>query len=87
MTEKIEFFKVYIDIACLFHNIYGYKSIEPHPPFQEKEFYNYLNDIENMLEVIPGLLNCLLEWNKIDKLKEINKYLIYKILNQKKEKN
>ena len=86
MTEKIEFFKVYIDIACLFHNIYGYKSIEPHPPFQEKEFYNYLNDIENMLEVIPGLLNCLLEWNKIDKLKEINKYLIYKILNQKKEK-
>ena len=86
MTEKIEFFKIYIDIACLFHNIYGYKSIEPHPPFQDKDFLNYLNDIENLLGIIPGLLNCLLEWDKIDKLKEINKYLVNKIINQEKEK-
>ena len=86
MTEKIEFFKSYIDISCLFHNIYGCKSIIPHPPFKEQEFFNQLIDIENILVTIPGLFNFLLEWEKIEKLKEIHQYIVYKILNQKKEK-
>ena len=76
MTEKIEFFKIYIDISCLFHNIYGCKSIIPQPPFKEQEFFNQLIDIENILVTIPGLFNFLLEWEKIEKLKEIHQYIL-----------
>ena len=85
MTEKTSFFKKIIDITCLFHNIYEFISIFPHPSFQDKSINNYLYELENTLSKIPGLLNCCLDWNQIDKLKEIYQYIIYKILNQKKE--
>ena len=85
MFEKTSYFKKIIDIICLFHNIYEYKSIVPHPSFQDKSPKNLLFKIEKCLIKISGLLNCCLDFEKIDILKEIYQYIINKILNQEKE--
>ena len=85
MPEKTLYYKKIIDLICLFHNIYKYKSIVPHPQFQEQQFHSYLFYIETNLDSLITLLNYFLDYNKIDKLKEIYQYIIYKILNQKKE--
>ena len=85
MTNKTLYYKRIIDLICLFHNINQYKSILPHPKFQDKEFHIHLFYIENIINIIPRTLNCFLEYDKLEKLKEIYKYIIYKILNQKKE--
>ena len=85
MLEKISYFKKIIDIICLFHNIYEYKSIVPHPSFQDKSPKKLLLKIEKHLIKITGLLNCCLDFEKLDILKEIYQYIINKILNQEKE--
>ena len=85
MTEKVSYFKKIVDIICLFHNIYEYKSIVPHPVFQDKSPSQFLFTLENYLTKIPGLLTCCFDWEKIDEIKEIYKYIINKILNQEKE--
>ena len=85
MTTKTSYFKKFIDLTCLFQNIFEFISIVPHPSFQDKSIDNYLYEIESRLSIIPGLLNCCFDWKQTDKLKEIYGYIIYKILNQKKE--
>ena len=85
MIEKTEYFKKYIDLTCLFQNIYEFISIVPHPQYQDKSFNNQLFEIENILSKVPNLLNSCIDFNKIDKLKEIYGYIINKILNQKEE--
>ena len=83
--EKLSYFKKIIDIICLFHNMYEYLTIVPHPDFQDKSPKRALFIIENSCIKIPGLVNCFLDLDKIEMLKEFYKYIIYKILNQKKE--
>ena len=83
--EKLSYFKKIIDIICLFHNMYEYLTIVPHPEFQDKSPKRALFIIENSCIKIPGLVNCFLDLDKMEKLKEFYKYIIYKILNQKKE--
>ena len=78
MTEKTAFFKKAIDLICLFHNMNEFKSIVPHPDFQPRLFSGYIFETERYLLKIPALLNCCIEWNKIEKLKEIYQYLINK---------
>ena len=85
MTEQTSYFKKAIDLLSLFQNIDKYKSIFPHPPFQEKNLNIYVFQVEKFLMIIPRLLNCCIDWKNIEKLKEIYKHLINKILNQKEE--
>ena len=85
MIMKTSYFKRFIDLICLFQNIYEFISIVPHPPFQDKSINNLLFEIENILSKIPNLMNCCFDWNQMEQLKEIYTYIIYKILNQKKE--
>ena len=74
-----------IDIICLFHNINEYKSIIPHPSFQEKSLNTSLFILEDTSMKIFGMLAYSIEWEKLEKYKEIFKYFIYKIMNQEKE--
>ena len=85
MTDKTLYYEKFIDLTCLFQNIYEFVSIVPHPSFQKKSLDNYMYKLENILSTIPGLLCCCFDWNKIDKIKVIYKYIINKILNQKEE--
>ena len=85
ITQKTEFFKNLIDLICLFHNINEFESIFPHPIFQTKEFSNFPFEINRYLSLIIGYSTCCFEWKKIEKIKEIYKYIIYKILHQEKE--
>ena len=85
MTDKTSYFKNIIDIISLFLNCNEYKSIVPHPKFQDKLVNRNLLLLEKYLIKVPGLLSCCINWTKIEQLKEIYKYIIYKILNQEKE--
>ena len=85
MTEKTLFFKKAIDLLSLFHNLDEFKSIVPHPKFQDKIFNPYLFELETILLMIPKLLTFCLDWKNIEKLKDIYKHIINKILNQEKE--
>ena len=85
LIEKTLLFQRFIDITCLIHNIYEYKSIVPHPIFQDQPPNQLLFTLEEELRIIVNILNCSLEWKKIEKLNKIYRYIIYKILNQEKE--
>ena len=85
MTDKISIMKRVIDIICLFHRENEIKSIIPHPGFQSKGFSNNLINYESRILNIVEEITIFLDWEKIDKLKEIFKYLINIILNQEKE--
>ena len=85
MTEKTSYYKKIVDIICLFHNIYKYISTVPHPKFQDKPVNQFLLSIDKFLTKIGGLLVCSLDWEKMNFIKEIYGYIIYKILNQEKE--
>ena len=85
MTEKTSFFKRTINLISLFQNIDKFKSIVPHPPYQDKNFNIYVFHMEKFLMIIPRLLNYCIDWKNIEKLKDIYKHLINKILNQKDE--
>jgi hypothetical protein len=85
MTEKTSIMKRVIDIICLIHNENEIISIVPHPEFQHKGIANYLINIESSLLNIVKEINIFIEWEKMEQLKDIFKYLINKILNQKKE--
>ena len=85
ISDKIPFYKNIIDIICLCHNINEYKLIFPHPHFIEKYINNNLFELENFNIKIFGMLSYFIQWEKIEKDKEIFKYFIYKIMNQEKE--
>ena len=74
-----------IDIVCLLHNQLEFKSIYPHPVFQEKEASLELLNCELFTIFMNSLLNICFNWENYDDIKEIFDYFIKKILNQKKE--
>ena len=84
MTQKTSIVKRIIDCICLIHNQNEYLSIFPHQN-QPKMFSIQLFDFEiKLLEVVEEI-TLFIEWDKINYLKDIFKYLTNKILNQKKE--
>ena len=85
MTEKISIIKKAIDCISLLHNELEFKSIYPHPQFQEKTISTDLMDIELSLLSIIEEINMYMRWDKIELIKKIFKYLINKIINQAKE--
>ena len=85
MAEKTSYYKRFINLACLFHNCYEYTSSVPHPPFNYKTINNQLLNNDTMLVRILVCFMCLIDYKNIDKLKDIYKYIINKILNQKNE--
>ena len=84
MTVKTSIIKDVINILCLIHNQNNIKSIVPHH-YQEKQFSFRLIDIEfRLLNIVEEIIHFL-EWDKMEQMKEIFKYLINKILNQANE--
>jgi len=85
ISSNVNLFKAYVDIVCLLHNQCEYKSIVPHPPFQEKIFPLELLNYEFYSVNIYGEINLCYDWEEESKAKEFFDYLINKILNQKSE--
>ena len=85
MTEKTSIMKRLIDCICLIHNQNEFKSIFPHPEFQDKSLSSSLIEFEIRLLEIVQESTMFIEWEKINYLKDIFKYLINKIINQEKE--
>ena len=85
MSNKTLIMKRIIDVICLLHNLIEFKSIVPHPEFQDKGGSLNLIYLELILLNINKEITMFIEWEKIDYLKDIFKYLINKILNQEKE--
>ena len=85
ISSKNSIIKIFIDVACLLHNKLEFKSIFPHPSFQEKSFSSELINCELLMLLIGGLISIIYDYNKIDNIKEIFDYFINKILNQKSE--
>ena len=85
MTEKTSLMKRVIDMICLIHNEKEFKSIVPHPQFQNKGCSSKLIELEIKLLDVVQEINIFIDWEKIDIIKEFITYLINKILNQEKE--
>ena len=85
MTEKISVIKRIIDSFCLIHNELEFRSIFPHPQFQEKKICTILIEIEFALSGTIEEINMFIEWEKLEIIKEIFNYIINKIFNQEKE--
>ena len=83
--NKISIIKRIIDSICLIHNGIEFKSIIPHPEFQEKGFSKTFIELELKLLSIIQKLNIFIKWDKIEYIKEIFEYIINKILYQEKE--
>ena len=86
MHDKTTFLiKRTIDCFCLIHKVKKFKSIRPHPNFQQKGYSYEMISIElNLLNNIE-CINMFTQWEKIDNLKEIFIYIINKIINQESE--
>ena len=82
---KISIIKRIIDCICLIHNEYEFKSIYPHPEFQNKGFSENFLYLEKKLLSIIEKLTIFMMWENIDLSKEIFNYIINKIMNQEKE--
>ena len=78
MTNKTSILKRTIDILCLIHNQNEFKSIVPHPQYQEKGFSSDLIDLECKIMNIVEEIILSFDWEKIDQLNDIFKYLINK---------
>ena len=85
MNSKINLINIFLNIVSLIHNQCEYKSIYPHPQFQEKHFpIDFLNWEIILLQIVNKIfLYC--DWKNIDKIKIFFNNLIKKILNQKSE--
>ena len=85
MKDKISLIKRIIDCLGLIHNQMKFKSIFPHPVFQERGCSDQIINLEIQLINIIESINIFTDWNKIENIKEIFKYLINKIINQASE--
>ena len=85
INSKFNLDKIFLDIACLIHNQCEYKSIFPHPEFQERTFPIYVLNIEIILLKIVNKIYLCNDWKDIDKMKNFFNYLIKKIINQNSE--
>ena len=91
MYPKININKRLIDMMCILHNQIVFKSIVPHPEFQQKKEIVEIIDIELLLLYIANILLICTDWENIERIKEIFNYFVDKILfldkNQKLGKN
>ena len=85
VTNKTFLVKKLIDCFSLVHNKMEFKSIVPHPVFQEKGYISELINIELILVLTENVILMCLDYNNKEKIKEISYYLIHKILNQEEE--
>ena len=85
MHNKISMIKRIIDCICLIHKKMQFKSIYPHPFFQDKGYSSELIMLEIKLLNIIESINMITDWKNINNIKEIFGYLINKIINQKAE--
>ena len=83
--NKISLIKRTIDCLCLLHNKIEFKSIYPHPVFQEKQFSLKFINLELYLLFIVKCINLFTKLDKINIIKDIFKYIINKIINQESE--
>ena len=86
MYNKTGLLKRVIDIACLMHNIMEFKSIFPHPPFNEKKCIVELINLELFGIYIANILYLYTDFDNIDIVKEIFNYFIEKIFFLNKNK-
>jgi len=76
---------IFLNIVCLIHNQCEYKSIYPHPEFQEKPFPIYfLNWVVILQKIVYKIFLCY-NYENIDAVKILFDCLIKKIINQKEE--
>ena len=84
-NSKINLIYIFLNLTCLIHNQCEYKSIFPHPEFQEKDFQIYFLNWEVFLLKILNTIFLCYNWKDEEKTKNFFKSLIKKILNQKSE--
>ena len=80
MYSKTSLLKRVIDISCLIHKQMEFKSIFPHPPFNEKKCVVELINIELFLIYIGNVLCLYINWSDEGIIKELFKYFIEKII-------
>ena len=85
MYGKTSIIERVIDCICLIHNQNEFKSIFPHPVFQNKSFSSTFIDFELRLLKTIEEITLFINWNNIQETKDIFRYIINKILNQQKE--
>ena len=83
INSKKCIFKRLIDIACLIHNQMEFKSIFPHPEFQEKKCSLNFIDIEEYFISITNSIFLCIQWENIDNIKIIFNYFTEAILDQR----
>ena len=84
MYPKIIIQKRLIDIAELFHNQMEFKSIVPHPSFQEKKYCYELINLEIYLINIINVSFLFTDWNNFNIVKELFDYFLEKFKNLRK---
>ena len=87
MYNKTCLFKRIIDVSCLMHNIMDFKSIFPHPHFNEKKCVVELINTELYFIYIGNVLCLFTNWGNIDIVKELFNYFVEKIIYLNKSKN
>ena len=85
MNNKVSMIKKVIDCLCLIHNEMGFRSIFPHPIFQEKKYSSNLIELELHLLSNIECFNMIIQWDLTEQIKETFRYLINKIINQEAE--
>jgi hypothetical protein len=69
----------------MIHNEIKFKSIYPHPEFQEKKYSIDFINLELTLLRIVECINLFIKWDQINIIKDIFKYITNKIINQESE--
>ena len=85
INSKFNLDKIFFDISCLIHNQCEYKSIFPHPQFQEGVFPISILNLELLLLKIVNKICLCYDWKDTDKIKVFFNYLLKKIINQNSE--
>ena len=86
ISRKNNLINTFLNIVCLIHNQCEYKSIYPHPEFQEKPFPIYFLNWEVIIQKIVNKIFLCYNYENIDAVKILFDCLIKKIINQKEEK-
>ena len=86
MYSKTSMLKRLIDIGCLMHNLMEFKSIYPHPAFQEKKCVVELINAELFFIYNINIIFLYTPWENMDKVKEIFNYFIDRIFYLNKTK-
>ena len=85
ISSKINLINIFVNIFSLIHNQCEYKSIYPHPEFQEKNFPIYFLNLEIILLKLVNKIFLYYDWKNIDNTKIMFNILIKKILNKNSE--